>query len=87
MFVRMKLNPSHYQLEGDTAGADLNERLGFICSRALELLDSHDLIVTKPRLRLSEFGDAMARYCINFESMKVIMALPPKAKISEIVSD
>jgi len=86
MSVRMRSNPSHYQIEGDTAGTDSGERLSYICSRNVELLENHDLVSTEPGLTLTEFGSAMARYYINFETMKIILGLPRQAKISEIVS-
>lgn len=85
MYVRLKDNPDHYKIEGDTAGRNLDERLEKICTRNVELLEEQDLITTGSRLRTTEFGDAMARYYVDFETMKVFLALPPKAKISEIV--
>lgn len=86
MYVRLKANPAHYKLEGDTANNVLDERIKSICSKAIALLQEHGLVTADARLCCTEFGDAMARYYLDFESMKVILALPPKPKISEIVS-
>jgi ATP-dependent DNA helicase HFM1/MER3 len=44
------------------------------------------LITKTTRLRSTEFGDAMAKYYVSFDTMKLFMSLPPKAKLSEIVS-
>ena len=38
------------------------------------------------KTRCTEFGDAMARYYVKFETMKVLLSLEPKSKLSEIVS-
>ncbi|GAB7342831.1 hypothetical protein MBLNU457_g0958t2 [Dothideomycetes sp. NU457] len=86
MFVRLKANPQHYRLNGDTGSNSLNERLEHICDQAIELLINHDLVTDGPRLKATDYAHAMARYYVSFESMKVLMSLPPGAKISEILS-
>lgn len=85
MFVRLKANPQHYRLDGDTGSDSLDERLEQICDQAIGLLINHDLVTDGPRLKATEYAHAMARYYVSFESMKVLMSLPPGAKISEIV--
>jgi ATP-dependent DNA helicase HFM1/MER3 len=88
LFVRLRRNPNHYKLnQNDNARCqDENEFLEQICDKGLRLLESIDLISGEGKLKCTEFGDAMARYCVKFETMKIILSLPPKAKISEIVS-
>jgi ATP-dependent DNA helicase HFM1/MER3 len=88
LFVRLTKNPNHYKLkEKDDAECwKDNELLEQICNRDLRLLQDVNLISGEGKLKCTEFGDAMARYCIKFETMKVILSLPPKAKMSEIVS-
>jgi len=87
MFVRLKANPSHYHLDGDTGSDSFEDRLERICLQALELLSNHDLIAESSTIKATAFGEAMARYYVSFESMKLLMSLPTGAKISEIVSD
>jgi ATP-dependent DNA helicase HFM1/MER3 len=82
----MKHNPEYYILEGDNDSKDMNERLGQICSRDISLLREHNLIHGDTSLKSTEFGDAMARYCIQFETAKNFLTLPPKARLSEILS-
>lgn len=86
--VRLKRNPNHYKLKGKDSARpwDEHELLQQICDKDLRLLQSIDLVSSDGRLKCTEFGDAMARYCIKFETMKIILSLPPKAKMSEIVS-
>lgn len=82
----MKQKPEHYNIDGDTTSSNLDERLEAICANGIALLKEHDLVSESPKLRCTEFGDAMARYYIQFDSMKTIMQLPHKAKVSEILS-
>ncbi|KAI9811215.1 MAG: Sec63 [Pycnora praestabilis] len=84
--VRLQQNPDHYKLEGDTRGGDLDERIEQICNRDIELLQSCNLITTEGRFSSTGFGDAMSRYYIKYETMKIFLALKPKARMSEILS-
>lgn len=86
LYVRLRDHPEHYKLEGDAPGGNLDQRLETICSRAIALLEQNDLIRGSPKLQCTEFGDAMARYYLQFETMKNLLALPPSAKTSEILS-
>ena len=86
LYVRLKENPDHYKIDGDAPGGSLDERLQNICGRGIALLEEHDLVRSTPKLRSTEFGDAMARYYVKFDTMKELLALAPKAKISEILS-
>ena len=86
LYVRLKQNPKHYKLDGDTRSSSLEERLEIICARDIQLLQETELISMEGRLKSTHFGDAMARYYVKFETMKVFLSLQQKAKISEIVS-
>lgn len=86
LYVRLKDNPEHYKIEGDVPGRSLDERLEHICSKGITLLEENDLVRATPKLQSTEFGDAMARYYVQFETMKTFLVLPPKSKISEILS-
>ncbi|KAF2765543.1 hypothetical protein EJ03DRAFT_345617 [Teratosphaeria nubilosa] len=86
LYVRLKKNPEHYKLDDDVPGRSLDERLEYICAKAITLLEEHDLVKKGPRLQCTEFGDAMARYYLQFDTMKIFLALPPQAKVSEILS-
>ncbi|TKA71090.1 hypothetical protein B0A55_08343 [Friedmanniomyces simplex] len=86
LYVRLKENPDHYKLQGDALGRNLEECLESICRNGIAALEESDLVHSTPKLHCTEFGDAMARYYLQFETMKVILTLPPKAKLSEILS-
>jgi len=86
LYVRLGRNPAHYKLAGDAGGNILEERLEHICSRDISLLKEQNLVSDDAKLKSTEFGDAMARYYLQFETMKVFLGLPRRAKLSEIVS-
>ncbi|KAK6441428.1 ATP-dependent DNA helicase MER3 [Oleoguttula sp. CCFEE 5521] len=86
LYVRLKDNPEHYRIDGDSSGRNLDQRLEDICTKAITLLEGHDLVNATPKLHCTEFGDAMARYYVQFETMKLLLELPRKAKVSEILS-
>lgn len=85
-YVRLQRNPNHYRLAGDVGGNSLDERLEHICSRDISLLSAYNLVSDDSQLKSTEFGDAMARYYLQFDTMKVLLGLPRRAKLSEIVS-
>lgn len=85
LFVRLMRNPKHYGVSGESCALSLEARAQQICEEAFAALKDFQLITLGPCIRPTAFGDAMSRYSISFESMKVIMGLRPKAKISEIV--
>ncbi|KAK2865060.1 hypothetical protein FQN49_003950 [Arthroderma sp. PD_2] len=85
-FVRLQQNPTYYKLKEGSNRADEEELLRRICENNLKLLQENDLVTPEIPLKSTELGDAMARYYVKFETMKLFMSLPPKAKMSEILS-
>jgi ATP-dependent DNA helicase HFM1/MER3 len=79
--VRLQRNPDHYNV-GDGNSRD---GLGDICEKDLDLLEEHHLIESQGTLKATEFGEAMARYYIKFETMKIFLALGERAKLSGLV--
>lgn len=87
--VRLSQNPDHYKLDGTSLHLGLDAKIERICQRDLLLLTECGLLVsngTEANVKCTEFGDAMARYCIKFETMKVLLSLGSRPKISEMVS-
>ncbi len=85
LYVRLGRNPKHYHLDEGMLPESQEELLHQICEKDVNLLVNHDCVERKDRLRSTEIGDAMARYYVKFETMKILMGIPPKAKMSEIV--
>lgn len=86
LFVRLRRNPTHYKLKENADRKDEDEMLRQICEKDVALLQECELVSTDGKFKATPFGDAMAKYYVKFETMKVLLSLPSKAKISEIVS-
>jgi ATP-dependent DNA helicase HFM1/MER3 len=87
LYVRLKQNPVYYKLDGARSGQSVDEQLDDICFRDITLLRDCNLANGEEYLRSTEFGFAMARYYVHFDSMRILMGIQPKASISEIVSE
>ncbi|KAL8971707.1 MAG: hypothetical protein Q9197_003139 [Variospora fuerteventurae] len=71
LYVRLGHNPAHYKLDGDATNLNLDDRIERICHRDVDLLVEAQLVVgVGEKLKCTEFGDAMARYYVKFETMK-----------------
>lgn len=86
LYVRLGRNPSHYEFREDCQFSSKDELLDQLCEKHISSLQDVDLVSKTTRLRSTEFGDAMAKYYVCFDTMKLFLGLPPKAKLSEIVS-
>jgi ATP-dependent DNA helicase HFM1/MER3 len=86
LYVRLGKNPNHYKIDGDSAEKCLNDRIEQICQRDINLLHDTNLVTSGANFKSTEFGDAMARYYIRFETMQKLLSLPRQARMSEIVS-
>lgn len=86
LYVRLQQNPIHYKLEGARTGQAVEELVDDICSRDIDLLRDHNLVTGDDYYQCTNFGQAMARYYVHFDSMKVFMGIQSKATVSEIVS-
>lgn len=84
--VRLQQNPHYYDLESGNSNLTPDEALLRWCEKDLDLLNEARLIENSDALRPTEYGHTMARYCIKFETMKIFMAVPPQAKVSEILN-
>ena len=88
LYVRLGKNPDHYKLESGidyTKDQSLDDTIEHICRRDIDLLRNTALISTHDKLKATPFGEAMARYCVKFETMQVLLQLGPRPKMSDIV--
>lgn len=87
LYVRLGQNPDHYKLDGDAGAQNLDDRIERICKKAISLLESTQLISSSNgKIKATDFGDVMARYCVEFATMQKVLQMEPHAKMSEIVS-
>lgn len=84
----MSRNIAHYKSSQKLKGGDAQEIVDNLCEEHLQELRKFYLIegAGAQNIRSTEFGDAMARYYVLFETMTQFMGLQKKAKLSEIVS-
>ncbi|KAL2809895.1 Sec63 Brl domain-containing protein [Aspergillus granulosus] len=85
LFVRLRRNPMHYTLKEGANQDDENEILRQICEKDIKLLQESGL-VTSESLKTTPFGDAMARYYVRFETMRIFLSLKPRSDIGQILS-
>ncbi|KAL8655597.1 MAG: hypothetical protein Q9226_002980 [Calogaya cf. arnoldii] len=87
LYVRLGQNPGHYNLDGDATNLNLQDRIERVCQRDIDLLLDAQLVTDGvDRIKCTEFGDAMARYYVKFETMKGLLSLEPRSKMSDILS-
>ncbi|KAI1812420.1 P-loop containing nucleoside triphosphate hydrolase protein [Poronia punctata] len=84
--VRVRQSPALYNLEevNDAAGAD--ERMEEWCERDVKLLQDNELVTKCTPFTCTEYGQAMSRYMVPFETMKLILAIPRAATGEEILA-
>lgn len=83
--VRLRRNPSHYSdlTEGAASisnpGTSSDARLEGICKVAIKHLQGFCLIKGDPTFQPTDYGRAMSKYMIRFDTMKMILQLPRAA--------
>jgi ATP-dependent DNA helicase HFM1/MER3 len=83
--VRMRLNPTYYKLSCDTGTRDTDHRLELVCERDVEMLQKHKLITSDAKFTTTEYGQAMSKYMVQFETMKLLLSIPKHAKMTQIL--
>lgn len=87
--VRMRQSPERYFADLEVGGrrADSpDERIQAWCERDIKLLQQYRLITACAPLRCTEYGLAMSRYMVQFETMKLLLAIPSSTSIEQLVS-
>ncbi|KAI1278332.1 hypothetical protein F5Y07DRAFT_72255 [Xylaria sp. FL0933] len=84
--VRVRQSPSLYNLENvhNEAGAD--EQMEEWCERDVRLLQDHGLVTDHIPLMCTEYGQAMSRYMIQFDTMKLLLSIPRAASVEEMLT-
>lgn len=87
MSVRMKQNPTFYKFSCDTGSRDPDERLEQVCERDIKLLQDSKLVKSDQRFTCTEYGQAMSRYMVKFETMQLLLSIPEHTGIGQMVSE
>lgn len=85
LIVRMRQNPDYYKFEGIPFSRDATPRLQNICERDVKLLQENGLVEGQGSISSTLEGEAMSKYMVNFETMKLLLSLPEKSKTEQIV--
>jgi ATP-dependent DNA helicase HFM1/MER3 len=83
--VRMRQNPGYYKLDGVPPTENADEQLQLVCERDMKLLQDNQLVTQKEQFNCTEYGNAMSRYMVQFETMKLLLSLSTRAKTEQIV--
>lgn len=84
--VRIRQNPDYYKLTGTGPWRDADEQLEWVCDRDIKFLQTHKLVTNEKRFKCTEYGEAMSRYMVRFETMKLLLSIPQHATVEQIVS-
>lgn len=91
LYVRIQRSPNHYHTE--TASADTNYHMNpddwvsNWCARDIEMLQSYNLVTGDSTFKCTEYGMAMSRYMIQFDTMKQLLDIPPGCQMEQLVSE
>ncbi|KAK4151587.1 hypothetical protein C8A00DRAFT_17036 [Chaetomidium leptoderma] len=75
--VRLRRNPGYYPLTGGTTNpAQVDDRLEEICERDIKQLQEAELVSDHGTFRCTEYGLAMSKYMVEFQTMKLLLQIP-----------
>lgn len=90
LFVRMRQAPQHYLSEmPETDKQNRSKPEDLIqawCERDIEQLQTFNLITHTEPLCCTQYGTAMARYMIPFDTMKELLDIPIGSNVEQLVS-
>lgn len=83
--VRVRQSPSLYNLENVQNAVGADERMEEWCERDVKLLQDHGLVTKHAPFVCTEYGHAMSRYMVQFETMKLLLSIPRAPSLEEMV--
>lgn len=90
--VRLRQNPRYYSdlTEGNAysniPASTMDEKLERICEVVIENLRAARLVEGNPKFQPTEYGRAMSKYMIRFDTMKMILELPRGARTHHLLA-
>ncbi|ESZ95176.1 hypothetical protein SBOR_4440 [Sclerotinia borealis F-4128] len=84
--VRMRQNPNYYKFSGIVFSRDADEQLELVCERDVKLLQDYELVTKEETFSCTEYGAAMGRYMVQFETMKLLLSIPRHSKTEQILN-
>jgi ATP-dependent DNA helicase HFM1/MER3 len=84
--VRLRRNPNYYQLtRGTTAASQVDDKLEEICERDIKQLQDSGLVADQDTFRCTEYGLAMSKYMVQFNTMKLLLQIPRGVGMESLV--
>jgi ATP-dependent DNA helicase HFM1/MER3 len=75
--VRLRRNPNYYQLtHGTRTASQVDDKLEEICERDIKQLQDSGLVADQDTFRCTEYGLAMSKYMVQFNTMKLLLQIP-----------
>ncbi|KAI3321340.1 P-loop containing nucleoside triphosphate hydrolase protein [Xylariaceae sp. AK1471] len=84
--VRVRQSPSLYNLENVQNAVGADEQMEEWCERDVKLLQDHGLVTKHTPLVCTEYGQAMSRYMVQFETMKSLLSIARAASVEEMLT-
>ncbi|KAL7621826.1 ATP-dependent DNA helicase MER3 [Parahypoxylon ruwenzoriense] len=84
--VRVRQSPALYNLTDVRNAEEVDKMMEEWCERDVKLLQQYELVTKEAPFKCSEYGHAMSRYMVNFETMKLLLSIPRGAKLEEILT-
>ena len=85
LYVRIGQNPAHYGLSSSLNADEIDEKLEEMCELDIAKLQQVNLVSDGSPFHSTEYGRAMARYVVNFDTMKSILTLGRGVHIEDLV--
>ncbi|KAI1763874.1 P-loop containing nucleoside triphosphate hydrolase protein [Hypoxylon sp. FL1150] len=82
--VRVRQSPLLY-LEGARNAEDADKTMEDWCEKDIKLLQQDGLITETVPFKCTEYGHAMSRYMVKFETMELLLSIPRGAGLEEIL--
>ncbi|KAI1322729.1 P-loop containing nucleoside triphosphate hydrolase protein [Xylariaceae sp. FL0255] len=85
--VRIRQSPSVYKQQTQEFGraANADEMMAEWCERDVQLLQDNGLVTKNTPFVCTDYGYAMSRYMIPFETMKMLISIPRAAEVEEML--
>lgn len=84
--VRLRQNPNYYKLtDGTSPAQNIDSGLKEICERDISLLQETNLVTPDSGFKQTEYGKCMAKYMVEFHTMKLLLQIPRGVSMEQLV--
>ncbi|KAH9907224.1 P-loop containing nucleoside triphosphate hydrolase protein [Xylariomycetidae sp. FL2044] len=84
--VRVRQSPHLYKLENVHDSSHADEQMAEWCERDVSLLREAKLVSTQTPLTCTDYGIAMSRYMVSFETMQLLLSIARGASMEQMLT-